>query len=209
MTIDLKDKEVIQAIKDAGYISADEVKGLKDKRDELLSKLANGKATAAELEEAQSKLKEIEQDALKKAENWTELEARLLNDKNELEKTLKAKNGELTNSLIESTLIEELVTAKVAPHFMDAAKAMIKGQVEYSEGKISVGDKPLTEFVSEWAQSDNGKHFIAAPDNSGGGAPGGGGAGDAKTKTRSEFEALSPQARSDFFTKEQGKVVDD
>jgi hypothetical protein len=38
-----------------------------------------------------------------------------------------------------------------------------------------MGDKPLVDAVAEWASSDEGKHFISAPANSGGGAAGGNG----------------------------------
>ena len=42
------------------------------------------------------------------------------------------------------------------------------------ELKAYIADKPISEFVSEWAQKD-GKAFIAAPQGQGGGASGGGG----------------------------------
>ena len=40
--------------------------------------------------------------------------------------------------------------------------------------KAMVGDKAIGDFVKEWAGSDAGKKFVAAPINTGGGAPGGG-----------------------------------
>jgi hypothetical protein len=38
-----------------------------------------------------------------------------------------------------------------------------------------VGDKPISEYLKEWATTDEGKHFVAAPNNNGGGSQGGGG----------------------------------
>lgn len=60
---------------------------------------------------------------------------------------------------------------------MPAVKAMLKQQTsikaEGSDYLALMGDKPLSEAVIEWAQSDAGKPFVVAPDNSGGGAAGG------------------------------------
>jgi hypothetical protein len=61
---------------------------------------------------------------------------------------------------------------------MDAAKALLKMQAtikaENGEYAALIGDKPIGDYVKEWTNSDAGKHFIAADNNSGGGANGGG-----------------------------------
>lgn len=46
------------------------------------------------------------------------------------------------------------------------AKAVLDG----TEGKI--GDKPISDFISEFAGSDLGKHYVTAPLNTGSGATG-------------------------------------
>lgn len=208
MTIDLQDKEVLKALKEAGYVSANDVEGLKNKNAELLGKLKDGKATTEELEKLQSQLKEIEDAKLKDSENWTELETRLRTEMGELKGNLESQNGALTTALVERDLMSELVKAKVAPQFIEAAKAMHGSKVEYTDGKTLVDGKPLGEFIGEWAQSDEGKHFVAAPDNNGGGAPGGGGNANGKTITREQLEKMAPQEQSDFFLKEGGQVVE-
>ena len=38
------------------------------------------------------------------------------------------------------------------------------------------GDKALSDFITEWASTDEGKHFVAAADTQGGGSHGGRGA---------------------------------
>ena len=69
------------------------------------------------------------------------------------------------------------------------------------ENRIAkVGDKPLAEFVKAWAVSDEGKAFVDAPGNSGGGAHGGGsGGGEVKTMARAAFDALAESKRMDFI----------
>jgi uncharacterized membrane-anchored protein YjiN (DUF445 family) len=208
MTIDFTDPEVAKAIKDA---VAKEVEGLKAKNSELLGKLNEAKGYSEKLGEAEIKLKEIEEERLRASESWTELEARLRNEAAEKEAALKAERENLTSTIVEKEVVSSLAKANVAPHFMDAAMALLKTQVKYADGKVVVGDKALPDYVSEWAASDTGKHFVAAPANKGGGAPGGSGSGTAKTINRSEFEKMAtsnPQGVGKFFA-DGGKVVDD
>ena len=169
MTVDLNDAEVQAAIKDA--VDA-EVQGLKAKNAELLAKVADGKATAGELEEARKLLKEAEDKKLSDEQNWTELEGRLRNEMNEAKAALESKNEALTGSIIERDLMAALVAEKVAPVYIEAAKALMKSMVSLEDGKAVADGKPLNEFIKEWAQTDTGKAFVSAPDNRGGGAPG-------------------------------------
>lgn len=96
-----------------------------------------------------------------------------------LNKQLASENGFTQKLLVENGLSDALVKAGVKPNFLPAVKAMLAGNVKIvAEGdtrKAVVGDKALSDFVSAWAQSDEGKHFVAAPANSGGGAAGGAG----------------------------------
>jgi len=80
-------------------------------------------------------------------------------------------NTNLHNVIVDGGLTDSLAKAGVLPHFMDAAKALLKGQVSIADNKAVVGDKSLTDFMTEWA-GEAGKHYIGAADNSGGGAGG-------------------------------------
>jgi hypothetical protein len=82
---------------------------------------------------------------------------------------------------------------------------------EGEERKALIGDKPLPDYIKEWAGSDVGKKFVAAPANSGGGAGGGGGTGaTVKTMTRTEYNerVVSDPAGTNAFIKGGGKIVD-
>jgi hypothetical protein len=59
-----------------------------------------------------------------------------------------------------------------------------------------IGDKALSDFVKEWAAGDEGKHFVQAPANSGGGATGGNGGGAASIKGKVDG---SPVERAAYF----------
>lgn len=91
------------------------------------------------------------------------------------------KDAEIRRLLIEDGLTKALTEAGVKPEFLKASKAMLSKSVKVveHEGEYSavvdteLGDAPVTEFVGQWAKSDEGKHFIAAPKGSD--APGSGG----------------------------------
>lgn len=117
----------------------------------------------ADLEEARGQLSKV--DKLSK----TEIE--------KLNNAVKAKDSALQKFLLDGGLTDALAKAGVKPEYMDATKALLREKAAIkAEGDnytAVMGDKPLLDAVKEWAASDTGKHFVAAPANSGGGAQGG------------------------------------
>jgi hypothetical protein len=114
------------------------------------------------------------------------LKSELTKTAKESQKTIEAltaslteKDGALQSYLIDNGLNDAMLKAGIRPEFMSAAKAMLKAdtKVTAENGQYSalMGDKPLFEGVTDWAASDEGKHFVSAPANSGGGATGGNG----------------------------------
>ena len=95
----------------------------------------------------------------------------------QLQANLTEKDGALQSYLIDNGLNDAMLKAGIKPEFMAAAKAMLKSQTKLmaDNGQYSalMGDKPLIEAIAEWAAGDEGKHFVSAPANSGGGATGG------------------------------------
>jgi hypothetical protein len=118
-----------------------------------------------------------------------------------LTKTLAEKDGALSQHLIDAGLTDALAKAGVGPHYLNAVKAMFKGQAvlkaEGAEYKALIGDKPLPEAITAWAGTDEGKHFIAAPANNGGGAPGGTGKPIAPS-TKGKIDG-TPEERAAYF----------
>jgi hypothetical protein len=98
-----------------------------------------------------------------------------------LQATISEKDGALQSYLIDNGLNDAMLKAGIKPEFMTAAKAMLKSQTKLmaENGQYSalMGEKPLNEAIAEWAAGDEGKHFVSAPANSGGGATGGTGNG--------------------------------
>ncbi len=198
-----------------------EVKGLKEKNTELLGSLKKQKEATESLNTRLEKLEE-EKEAIEaeKANKSGDIEkiTKKLEEKHakelvKLTDQLKEKDAELSgkSKLLNTHVIGEgltaaLVKAKVKPEFMAAAKAVIQaehaGEVVDENGKpiAKFNGKAVEEFVTGWAQTDAGKHFVAADSNSGGGSNGANGSGKAstnkKTMTRTEFDALTPAEKS-------------
>jgi len=165
----------IQAVIDAAVDSAKA--GLQAKNQELLDKnkkLMKGQEidpqTVIDLEAQIDKLQSDLSTAHKSGkESVKTLET--------LQAQLKAETGFTQKLLIDNGLTDELVKNGVAPQFLAATKAMFAGQAQIiADGDTRVakiGDKSVSDFVKDWAASDDGKHFVSAPANGGGGSQGG------------------------------------
>ena len=208
-TLDLNSPEVKAAIKAA----VDEATGgLIAKRDELLGevkKLRKGQEIKPEeyqsLKEENDELQEKLTASQKQIKDSTKaLEA--------LQLQFKEESGFTQKLLIDNGLTDALLKAGVKPELTKAAKALFASQatikIDGAERSAIIGDKSITDFVAEWSKSDEGKHFVAAPNNTGGNAQGGrdGGTGK-KTMARTEFDALDAAGRMNF-AKEGGKITE-
>lgn len=186
--------------------------GLAKKNQELLGELKEarkGRAIdPAELDRLQSKIDAMEVDLSNaaKASKEKDKALKLAQD------ALASESGFTQKLLLDNGLTDALVKAGVANQFLPAVKAMLGTQakviVDGDSRKAVIGDKELSEFVSAWATTDEGKQFISAPSNGGGGASGGAGGGsNAKVWTRERFDAASHYERAEF-AKAGGKVAD-
>jgi 2',3'-cyclic-nucleotide 2'-phosphodiesterase (5'-nucleotidase family) len=130
-----------------------------------------------------------------------------------LTKQLSEKDGALSQYLIDAQLSDNLAKAGVLPQFIDAAKSLLKSQatIKNADGKYEalIGDKPIPDAIKEWSAGDQGKHFVKAPDNSGGGAGGSGNGGGTTQKemTRDAFQGL-PQEKKVELSKAGVKIID-
>lgn len=84
------------------------------------------------------------------------------------------------STILKSELTDALVAVNVkSPVLRKAAMKLLEDQLEIADNKVvdKTLRRPVKEFIQEWAQSEEGREFVAAPDNSGGGAGNSGGNG--------------------------------
>ena len=189
--LEAKNKELVGELRQArkaGEIKPEDMEKVESERDKALADLAAAHKAAKEATAAAEK-------ATKALETETAFTQRLLIQDG-------IKTHLIENGVKDADFIDSL-TAK----FAGQAKVVTEGE----ERKALIGDKPLPDYIKEWAGSDVGKKFVAAPANSGGGAGGGGGNGaTVKTMTRTEYNerVVSDPAGTNAFIKGGGKIVD-
>jgi hypothetical protein len=179
---------------------------LKQKNDELLKEKKKAKEEAKlaadKLKEIEDAKEEEESEKNKKKGDWETEKAKLVEkhtkELKDRDDKLAATNGKLNNLVVDNGLNDALIKANVAKQYLPAVKALIKtaNKIEIStddETPIAkVGDKDLTAFIETWAKGDEGKQYIAAPNNSGGGARG----SNSNASGKTEYDAgLSPAAK--------------
>jgi hypothetical protein len=127
-------------------------------------------------------------------------------------KALETEQGAARTYALDAEINSAIASGNIVPALVPAFMAMVKQQAKADlvDGKyaVSIGDKPATDYIKTFLESEDGKAFKAAPINGGGGSPGGQGqGGSGKTIPRSQFDGLSQPERV-TFAKEGGKVVD-
>lgn len=99
---------------------------------------------------------------------------------------LAARDARLSELLIDNGIKAALVEHNIAPQFHDFATAYFKAGAKIEGGEALFGDVALADGIKAFVASDKGKHFVAAPVNTGGNAPGSTG-GDNAPMTRATF----------------------
>lgn len=208
--IDLNSPEFKDALSAA---VAEATEGLRNKNTELLGKLKKAQQGAA-IDPAEHAALEAERDDLRGKLTAAEKAAKkALTDAEAAAKRAADIDSAYSNSLRDAALTEGLAKAGVTnPVHLKAAKALLAGNVgvidENGARVVRAGDKALADYLTEWATGDEGKHFVAAPHNSGSGAqPSGRTTSTSKTVTRTQWDGMSP-AEQMTHSKSGGAVID-
>lgn len=153
---------------------------------------AKAKARGADIDPDEYAKLQTENEDLKF--NFTKVQKDLAKQADTLTSQLKEKDSALTQYLIDSQLTDSLSKVGVLPQFMDATKSLLKSQATIRNDNGSyqalMGDKSIADAVKEWSVSDNGKYFVKAPDNTGGGSTGSGN-GNAPTQEMTSTQKIA------------------
>ena len=210
MSIDLTSPEAKEAIKAA---VEEATAGLAAKNKELLAEVKEArKSRTIDPKEIEDRDNEIEtlKSQLVEAQKTVKLAT---TEAEKAKKALEGAEGFTQKLLVDNGLTDALTKAGVTnPVHLKAAKSMLAGQVaivaDGDNRSAKIGDKDLAAAVSEWAKGDEGKFFVAATQNNGGGANGSNSSGgNSKTVDRSAFDAMNHVERA-AFAKGGGTVTD-
>lgn len=174
MSIDLTSPEAKEAIKAA---VEEATAGLAAKNKELLAEVKEArKSRTIDPKEIEDRDNEIE--ALKSQLGEAQKTVKLATTEAEkAKKALEGAEGFTQKLLVDNGLTDALTKAGVTnPVHLKAAKSMLAGQVaivaDGDNRMAKIGDKDLAAAIGEWAKGDEGKFFVAATQNNGGGANG-------------------------------------
>lgn len=126
-----------------------------------------------------------------------------------LQEQLTQKDELVSTHVKSATLQRAMAEAGVAKQFMPAVEAMMKDKIKVEGTDVYLNEKPVSEALRDWASSDDGKHYVAAPSNSGGGtheSSKSNGSGKREIK-RSEFDAM-PSSERMAATKQGITLID-
>lgn len=122
--------------------------------------------------------------------------------------------GQLQSLVVDNALTNALTDVKIASPYVVAVKAMFRDKVKVTEGDDGApvamiegeyGEQPVAAYLKEWSQTDQGKAFVAAPENGGGGArTTGNGGGKIKNPFKKKTEDGKPNPN--FSITEQGRL---
>lgn len=155
--------------------------GLVTKNEELLSKLSTTKTQAKENQSASEKLAAMEalqeQQALEAKQNYDDALSMV---KTQSQKQIEELSARVTDfetkerdSAISKGINEALTEMRVNPLHQELVSTYFKQQAQLVDGKVTIGDKSLSDAMTEWAETDQGKSVRLAPDNSNGNGNGG------------------------------------
>jgi hypothetical protein len=190
----------------------DEKAALKAKNDELIIEMRKLRLDSVIDPKEFSDLKEQNINLQEKLNEQAKALKQAAKQFDDAQKSLKAESEFTQRLLIDNGISEALVSERVKPGLLKAAKAILEKeaaiQIDGDKRSALIGGKPLKDAIAEWAKSDEGKEFIAAPANQGGGAPGGTQAGSAsKVVNRQTFDAMAPGDKMTFA--KAGGVISD
>lgn len=162
------------------------VAGLSAKNKELLAEVKEArKSRTIDPKEIEDRDNEIE--ALKGQLGEAQKTVKIATTESEkAKKALEGAEGFTQKLLVDNGLTDALTKAGVTnPVHLKAAKSMLAGQVaivaDGDNRSAKIGDKDLAAAIGEWAKGDEGKFFVQAAQNTGGGASGGDGSGTKQT----------------------------
>lgn len=172
------------------------VEALESEKESINNK---NKELLTELKTARNKNKEVDTDAYYKAldevdsfkaEN-SKLNQTLGLKTKEVEKlstTLNELDTNLKTTKLENTLNDELSKLRVKPTVLSFIKDGLQAKSKFSEdGSILIGDKSISDYLTEWANTESGRDCIMPSGNVGSGASGGN-----NTSTTVDISKMTP-----------------
>ena len=178
---------------------------LANKNKELLGELKTERKTNRDSDVDSEKYYKLKDEFDELKESKAKLEHEVKTRDKDIAKLTESNNGLNTNLqsvLIDGGLSDSLAKIGVKAEFMDATRALLRDKVSIVDNQAVVDDKPLADYMTEWA-NDGGKHFIKASDNGGSGSNGGQGGNGSSPKG----DLSGSKAEQEAYIKEKFNIA--
>lgn len=175
---------------DENTTSNEDVTGLKANNADLKQRLTKEQNKTKSLEERILAI-ETERDEAREAgkSDADKATSALQKQIEQLNKKLVDSEAREATFRIDGAISDAIAKAGVLPHFVPAVTAMLKSGVEMKNGEAFADGSPLADKISGFFGSDDARHYVAAPANSGGGAQGSGSKALAHDFTAENFDS--------------------
>lgn len=117
-------------------------------------------------------------------------------DLDKLSQALTEKDGLITTHVTNAQLKQAMVENNISKTFMPAVEALLGKSLKVEGMDVYLNEKPLSDAMKEWANSEEGKHYVVAAQNTGGGANNKSNGASAKQMKQSDFDSLSPKEQA-------------
>jgi len=81
---------------------------------------------------------------------------------------IKTSDGLVSKYVKDAQLLTAMTEVGVSKQFIPAVQAMFKDKIIVEGESVLLNERPVAEAIKTWSGTDEGKHFISAPANSGG-----------------------------------------
>lgn len=159
----------VQVLAELDDINPDDVRRFRDREEEEeAGERVDESETQQKLREAQVTQRKLEREISQKARDVERLTAELDTARSDKEKLIRARD---INGALDAANITSPYHRKIAKALWTSEEAGYGLKVVDGETMIVVDDVPvpLSEWSPDWANTDEGREFATAPDNSGGG----------------------------------------
>lgn len=189
----------------------DSITGLKSKNADLI---ASNKKLKKERDDSISKVNDLETQLEEAGKGGEDIEAAVAKATKKLQKELddeRSSKSEISSKMqkmiIDNSLNEALLKANIAKNHIPAVRALLRSEntidIDETDNVAKIKDKDLSSFVTEWAQTDIGKNYVAASQNNGGGASGS--SGKTSSVSGEDIMKMDPKQRMILGRKQTDK----
>lgn len=112
-------------------------------------------------------------------------------EKAELNKKIESSETLVTKHVKNAQLLTAMTEVGVGKQFIPAVQAMFSDKIIVEGENVLLNERPVGEAIKAWADSDEGKHFVAAPANNGGGTNNTNPNGDIKTENMTSVQKIA------------------